>query len=144
MIVWHKRTAEQLNNSVADRSFRAQWKTSVRLEKEKRRNFTNVISVECCTWTQTIITWTRRKTVRLCANVSAKRVNYNLYKYLCQGPEYDKRSKFPDIKTGCSSIGWCNHFMNRYGSCIQTRIKIAQKLPKELEINVHFFQKYII
>jgi len=33
-----------------------------------------------------------------------------------------------------ASAGWCTRFMNRYELCLRQRTKIAQKLPKELDM----------
>ena len=39
--------------------------------------------------------------------------------------------------------GWCTHFMNQHGLCLQQRTHIAQKLPKDVEDKVMNFHKFV-
>jgi len=39
---------------------------------------------------------------------------------------------------------WCERFMRRNGLCMRTKTTIAQKLPREYEIKIIKFHKYVI
>lgn len=55
-----------------------------------------------------------------------------------------KERKFQVPDTFKASAGWCNRFMRRNNLSIRQRTHIAQKLPKDLEIKVTSFQKFVL
>uniref|UniRef100_A0A8C0J9M6 Brinker DNA-binding domain-containing protein n=1 Tax=Chelonoidis abingdonii TaxID=106734 RepID=A0A8C0J9M6_CHEAB len=96
---------------------------------------------EFCINEKQVREWRKNKTTLKDMPRSKKKTGIHLHEL-----QMLKDDKYKSVKPlmFIASAGWCTRFMSRHGFCLRQRTKIAQKLPRDLELKIESFQSFII